>query len=45
MNFLARFVRLLFWVVIVSWGVRILGRVVSALWQSGRAPVLAGICR
>jgi hypothetical protein len=38
MNFLARFIRLLFWVVIVSWGVRMLGRVVSALWQSGRSP-------
>ena len=39
MNFLSIFVRILLWVVIVSWGVRILGRVVSALWQSGRSPV------
>jgi len=29
MNFLARIIRLLFWVVIFSWGFRLIGRLVS----------------
>jgi hypothetical protein len=37
MNFLARFIRFLFWVVIVSWGVRLAGRFISALLQPGRS--------
>jgi YHS domain-containing protein len=37
MNFLARLMRFLFWVVIASWGVRLAGRLISALLQPGRA--------
>jgi hypothetical protein len=37
MTFLARLMRFLFWVVIVSWGVRLAGRLISALLQPGRA--------
>ena len=37
MTFLARLIRFLFWVVIVSWGVRLAGRFISGLLQSGRA--------
>jgi hypothetical protein len=36
MNFLARLIRFLFWVVIVSWGVRLAGRIISGLLQPGR---------
>src|ERR1700680_2973740 len=36
MNFLARLIRFLFWVVIVSWGVRLAGRLISGLLQPGR---------
>jgi hypothetical protein len=36
MNFLARLIRFLFWVVIVSWGVRLAGRVISSLLQPDR---------
>ena len=36
MNFLARLIRFLFWVVIVSWGARLAGRFISALLQPGR---------
>jgi YHS domain-containing protein len=36
MNLLARLIRFLFWVVIVSWGVRLAGRVISSLLQPGR---------
>ena len=36
MTFLARLIRFLFWVVIVSWGVRLAGRFISGLLQSGR---------
>jgi YHS domain-containing protein len=38
MTFLARLLRFLFWVVIVSWGVRLAGRLISALLQPGRTP-------
>src|ERR1700730_10931539 len=37
MTFFARLMRFLFWVVIVSWGVRLAGRFISALLQPGRA--------
>ena len=36
MTFLARLIRFLFLVVIVSWGVRLAGRFISGLLQSGR---------
>jgi hypothetical protein len=36
MNFLARLIRFLFWVVIVSWGVRLAGRLISGLLQPGQ---------
>ena len=36
MTFLARLIRFLFLVVIVSWGVRLAGRFISALLQPGR---------
>jgi hypothetical protein len=36
MTFLARLIRFLFWVVIVSWGVRLAGRLLSGLLQPGR---------
>ena len=36
MTFLARLIRFLFWVVIVSWGIRLAGRFISGLLQSGR---------
>lgn len=36
MTFLARSIRFLFWVVIVSWGLRLAGRFISALLQPGR---------
>ena len=36
MNLLARLIRFLFWVVIVSWGVRLAGRLISGLLQPGR---------
>lgn len=36
MTFLARLIRFLFWVVIVSWGMRLAGRFISALLQPGR---------
>jgi hypothetical protein len=36
MTFLARLIRFLFWVVIVSWGVRLAGRFISGLLQPGR---------
>jgi YHS domain-containing protein len=36
MTFLARLIRFLFWVVIVSWGVRLAGRLISGLLPPGR---------
>jgi YHS domain-containing protein len=36
MNFFARLIRFLFWVVIVSWGVRVAGRLISGLLQPGQ---------
>jgi len=37
MNLILRLVRFLFWVLIVSWGVRVAGRVISKLLQPGEA--------
>ena len=37
MTFLARLMRFLIWVVIVSWGVRLAGRFISALLQPARS--------
>jgi hypothetical protein len=37
MTFVARFIRFLFWVVIVSWGMRLAGRLISGLLQPGRS--------
>jgi YHS domain-containing protein len=36
MTFLARLIRFLFWVVIVSWGMRLAGRLISGLLPPGR---------
>ena len=36
MTFLARLIRFLFWVVIVSWGIRLAGRLIAALLQPGQ---------
>src|ERR1700676_2209024 len=36
MTFLARLIRFLFWVVIVSWGLRLAGRLIPALRPPGR---------
>ena len=38
MTFLARIIRFLFWIVIVSWGVRLLGRTFSGLLQANTPP-------
>jgi hypothetical protein len=38
MTFLARIIRFLFWIVIVSWGVRLLGRAFSGLLQTNTSP-------
>ena len=37
MTFLARLIRFLFFVVIVSWGIRLAGRLISGLLQPGRS--------
>jgi YHS domain-containing protein len=37
MIFFARLFRFLFWVVIVSWGIRLAARLISGLLQPGRA--------
>jgi len=37
MNFLARIVRFLFWLLVVSWGVRLLRRIVGAMLRNGKA--------
>ena len=39
MNFLARVVRFLFWLLVLSWGLRFLRRVVSSMLRNGQAPV------
>ena len=38
MNFLARVVRFLFWLLIVSWGLRLLRRIVSGMLRNEKAP-------
>jgi YHS domain-containing protein len=38
MNFLARIVRFLFWLLVVSWGVRLLRRVLGGMLQNQTAP-------
>ncbi len=40
MNFLARIVRFLFWLLVVSWGVRLLRRIIGGLlrYDKARAP-------
>ena len=37
MSFLARVIRFLFWIVVVSWGFRLVGRLLSGLFQSTQA--------
>jgi YHS domain-containing protein len=38
MNFLARIVRFLFWLLILSWGLRILRRIVGSMPRNDQAP-------
>ena len=38
MNFFTRIVRFLFWLLIVSWGVRLLRRIVGGMLRNSRAP-------
>ncbi len=38
MNFLARIVRFLFWLLVVSWGVRLLRRIVGGMLRDQAAP-------
>jgi hypothetical protein len=38
MALLARFIRFLFWVVIISWGFRFISRYLTGLLQSGHPP-------
>ncbi|MCU1315792.1 MAG: hypothetical protein JWN63_1114 [Candidatus Acidoferrum typicum] len=38
MNFLARMVRFLFWLLVVSWGVRLLRRIVGGMLREQTAP-------
>jgi len=38
MNFLARAIRFLFWLLVLSWGLRLLRRIVSGMFQSQQAP-------
>ncbi|MDP9339981.1 MAG: hypothetical protein M3P45_14055 [Acidobacteriota bacterium] len=38
MTFLARLIRFLFWIVIVSWGFRLIGRFLSGLLQPTQSP-------
>lgn len=38
MNFLARIVRFLFWLLVVSWGVRLLRRLVGGMLRTAKAP-------
>jgi YHS domain-containing protein len=37
MNFLARAIRFLFWLLVLSWGLRLLRRIVSGMFQVQRA--------
>ncbi|SRR6266478_941454 len=38
MNFLARIVRFLFWLLVVSWGVRLLRRIIGGMLRDHSAP-------
>jgi YHS domain-containing protein len=38
MNFLARILRFLFWLLVLSWGLRLLRRVVGGLFRNETAP-------
>jgi YHS domain-containing protein len=38
MNFLARIVRFLFWLLVLSWGLRLLRRIVSGMFQNQQTP-------
>src|SRR5258708_37740678 len=38
MNFLARILRFLFWLLVVSWGVRLLRRIVGGMLRNEKAP-------
>ena len=38
MNFLARIVRFLFWLLILSWGLRLLRRIVGGILRNDQAP-------
>jgi YHS domain-containing protein len=39
MNFIARILRFLFWLLVVSWGVRLLRRIVGGMLRDQAAPV------
>jgi YHS domain-containing protein len=38
MNFLARIVRFLFWLLVLSWGLRLLRRIVGGMLRNNQAP-------
>ena len=38
MTFFARLLRFLFWVVVISWGFRLVGRLLSGLFQTQQSP-------
>ena len=38
MNFLARIVRFLFWLLVVSWGLRLLRRIVGSMLRKSKEP-------
>ena len=38
MNFLARIVRFLFWLLVVSWGLRLLRRIVGSMLRNSKEP-------
>jgi YHS domain-containing protein len=38
MNFFARAIRFLFWLLVLSWGLRLLRRIVSSMFQNQQAP-------
>ena len=38
MNFLARILRFLFWLLVVSWGVRLLRRIVGGMLRNAKVP-------
>jgi YHS domain-containing protein len=38
MNFLARIVRFLFWLLVLSWGLRLLRRIVGSMLRNDQAP-------